>query len=68
MKFEELRDHWALKFPYPTEERIAAECSCDRALNPHNDSHKPKLRTRAEIVSDLAYRFADDVLKTAVRV
>ena len=63
MKFDELRDQWALKFPYPSEAHIGAQCRCDLVHNPHNESHKPKLRTQAEIVSDLAYKFADDVLK-----
>lgn len=61
--FQPLRDQWALKFPYPATYNIESQLRLDKAANPHNDSYKPPFRSEAEIVSDLAYHFADCVLK-----
>ena len=36
----------------PTEENIRFAQQGDHMRNPHNDSHKPKLRSRAEIIAD----------------
>lgn len=60
--FQRLRDEWALKSPLPTENQLDMERRLDRGLNPHNDSYKPEIRSDAQITSDRAYTFADDVL------
>lgn len=62
--FEHLRNELALKFPYPSKDRINMEQGYDMNANPHNDNYankKPR-RSEAEIVSDLAYGFADAFL------
>lgn len=60
--FQTLRDQWALKAPTPSEAEIRSQQERDRNLNMFNDDHKPSLRSVAEIHSDLAYKFADEVL------
>jgi hypothetical protein len=62
--FQNLRDQWALKAPLPTKDRVALQLNLDRNANPHNDPYhnkKPR-RSETQIVSDLAYTFADEVL------
>ena len=63
-KFQELRDKWALLAPI-SKDRIDMQATIDHNANPHNDSYinkKPR-RSEPEIISDLAYQFADGVLK-----
>ena len=62
--FQTLRDNWALKYPYPTNEIINQQYQMDRLTNPHNESHhnKKPIRSINKIISDLSYQFADDVL------
>ena len=62
--FTRLRDEWALKHPYPSKDRLDSEFRMDQLANPHNEPYhnkKPR-RSEAQIVSDLAYTFADNVL------
>lgn len=62
--FQPLRDQWALKAPLPDNETILMYKRFDQQANPHNEPYhnkKPR-RTEAEIISDLAYSFADQVL------
>lgn len=61
--FYRLRNEWALKMPYPSKDLFDIYYKMDMGRNPHNDSYKPKRRTTAEIVSDLAFEFADGVLR-----
>jgi hypothetical protein len=35
----------------------------DMNRNPHNDSHKPPIRSEAEIVAELRYEFADAMVR-----
>lgn len=61
--FQHLRDQWALK-ACPTESDIRHQQSMDQQANPHNDNYANKRprRSQSEIVSDLAYKYADEVL------
>lgn len=63
--FKELRDQWALKAPTPNKDLIYSQSEVDRMANPHNDPYPNKRprRTEAEIICDLAYQFADGVLR-----
>lgn len=60
--WDNFRNKWALKAPMPSEETIMVYIKNDRALNPHNDSYKPPLRSKDEIISDLSFIFADKAL------
>lgn len=57
-----LRDWFAAMAPKPEDSVIHMWQQNDRSRNPHNDSHKPKLRSRAEIIAMLAYEHADAML------
>lgn len=41
----------------PSESDIDIQIKTDRAKNPHNDSYKPKLRSRTEIILDLKIEY-----------
>lgn len=58
-----LRDYFAIRAPEPKAERMALERQSDHNRNPYNDAHKPKLRSDVEIRCDLAYEYADAMLK-----
>jgi len=58
-----LRDYFAIRAPEPTKERMDCERRCDQNRNPYNDAHKPKLRSDVEIRCDLAYEYADAMLR-----
>ena len=62
-KFQQLRDQWALQAPI-SKDSINRQATIDRNANPHNDNYinKRPLRGETEIISDLAYQFADGVL------
>jgi len=57
-----LRDYFAARAPAPRESDIEIRQANDRDRNPHNDSYKPKRRTRYEIIADLAWEYADAML------
>jgi hypothetical protein len=57
-----LRDYFAAQAPEPSIEDITREQSIDRGKNPHNDSYKPRLREREEIICFLRYKRADAML------
>jgi len=57
-----LRD-WFATWHNPSDGDIEREQSNDRARNPYNDYHKPKLRDRQEIICDLKFKHADAMLK-----
>lgn len=57
-----LRDWFAAHAPVPDTDRMATERALDRGRNPHNDSHKPAIRSDNEIKAELAYRYADCML------
>lgn len=57
-----VRDWFATFSPEPTVEQIGAEGERDRQANPHNDSYKPKRRSKAEIVAGLRYAWADAMI------
>lgn len=66
MAFFSMRNAWALRAPQPTPERIHTQMELDRQANPHNEPYhnkKPR-RSEAEIVSDLAFAYADTILLT----
>lgn len=46
----------------PHEALIKSCRESDRLRNPHNDSHKPPLRSETQIVSDLKFQAADHIL------
>ncbi len=47
----------AVHAPSPTESTISLLGQSDRNKNPHNDSHKPPLRSREEIIADCKIEF-----------
>lgn len=57
-----LRDWFAGILPAPEESVVQTQQSLDRSRNPHNDSHKPQLRSRDQIIAELRYRQADAML------
>lgn len=57
-----LRDYLAAHAPPPTLAQIEAQQSYDRTRNPHNDSHRPRIRDRHEIIAYLMYQHADAML------
>lgn len=57
-----LRDWFAGTLPEPSSDAIAIQESFDRSRNPYNEGHKPRLRSRDEIVAYLRYRAADALL------
>ena len=58
----DLRDWFATFAPEPSDEAITLRERADIARNPHNDSHKPRRRSREEIVAQLRYERADAML------
>lgn len=58
-----MRDWFATHAPMPTEEQIKRQMEYDRVRNPHNEHRKPPLRERTEIIADLAYEYADAMMK-----
>lgn len=57
-----LRDWFAAMAPDPSDRDVSTQVAFDRGRNPHNDPHKPGLRTENEIRAFLRYRFADAML------
>lgn len=57
-----LRDYFAIRAPI-CQIDIEAEMSLDRSRNPHNENHKPKIRSILEIRCELSYKYADQMLK-----
>jgi len=57
-----LRDWFATFAPQPRPYLIDMHQRSDQLKNPHNDSHKPRLRSRNEIVSMLRYEYADAMI------
>lgn len=49
--------------PNPPEDHIKYEMQYDRSQNPHNDSYKPPLRSRNEIIADFKIKYANDMIK-----
>ncbi len=58
-----LRDYFAIRAPEPSESRISINRNRDSNRNPHNESHKPHIRSEVEIRCDLAYEYADAMLR-----
>ena len=58
-----LRDYFAVHAPTPSNEMIEQEMRCDRNRNPHNESHKPPLRSRTEIEVCLKYAYTDTMMR-----
>ena len=58
----DLRDYFAIHAPEPIDEDIAVQQRYDRGRNPHNDSYKPPLRSREQIIAYLRYCYADAML------
>jgi len=57
-----LRDWFAAHAPAPSNDDVQLAYQIGRNRNPHNEAHKPKLRSRIEIMAGLAYRYADAML------
>lgn len=57
-----LRDYFAAHAPQPSQEAINTEIRLDKARNPYNEPHKPRLRDQAEIIAHLRYEYADAML------
>jgi hypothetical protein len=57
-----LRDYFAAHAPQPSVSDIEKQYMFDKANNPYNEPHRPKLRDTVEIVADLRYRYADNML------
>lgn len=58
-----LRDYFAIHAPEPSDEKVRFEMTKDKNANPHNDSYRPRIRQRLEILVQLRYEFADEMLK-----
>jgi hypothetical protein len=58
-----IRDWFATFAPRPSKDRINLHMKMDRNRNPHNDSHKPPIRSETEIIAELRYEFADAMMK-----
>lgn len=63
INFQFLRDEWAVKHKF-THEQLGFERTKDRNANPHNETYHNKKPRRSdnEIISDLAYTFADEIM------
>ena len=53
----------ALHTPKPTDAEIELQQKLDHNRNPHNDAHKPPLRSKLEIECDLRFEFAKTFLR-----
>lgn len=51
----------------PTEEAIKLEFNLDKSRNPYNDPHKPPIRGRLEVITDLRYEYAKAMLEARKR-
>lgn len=58
-----LLDWFATFAPEPTKEEIEYEMQQDKLKNPHNDSYKPKRRSKVEIICELRYKYANEMIK-----
>lgn len=45
-------EHFMLQAPAPAEDIINLRMAADKSANPYNDSRKPELRSREEIILD----------------
>ena len=57
-----LREYFAIHAPEPSQEVISFIETADRLVNPHNDPYKPKRRSKLEIICDLRFAYADEML------
>lgn len=58
-----LRDYFASHAPTITEQEISRQYEFDKNRNPYNDVHKPKLRSRMEIIVSHNWEYAHAMLK-----
>lgn len=58
-----LRDYFAIHAPEPDENDLQSERRRDQTKNPHNDPHKPRIRSDLEIRTQLRYEYADAMMK-----
>lgn len=56
-------DYYFNHAPEPTKEYIDIQRAHDKAVNPCNDSYKPKLRTEMEIILDFKKLYALEAMK-----
>lgn len=56
------REWYATFAPTPSPEEIERNRRRDTNKNPHNEPHKPKLRSTAEIIADLKFQYADAMI------
>lgn len=61
------REYIAIHLPEPKEEYIQQQMELDKLRNPHNDSYKPRRRGRLEVICDLRFAYADEMLNAAKR-
>jgi hypothetical protein len=59
-----LRDYFAIHAPEPSSEAVNLQYNSDRMRNPHNDPHKPRIRSDLEIRAAIRYEYADALLKS----
>lgn len=59
----DLIDYFACRAPQPSNSEIEAQMRLDKNKNPHNEPHKPKLRSRTEIECCLRYKWASKMLE-----
>lgn len=62
-----LRDWFATFAPRPERAMIEMHMKFDQNRNPHNDSHKPPLRSKTEIIACLRYEYADAMIRARSR-
>lgn len=57
-----LRDYFAAQAPDPQPWWIELNRGRDRARNPHNESHKPIIRSELQLDASWRYEYADAML------
>jgi hypothetical protein len=63
----DMRQWFATFAPEPTKEEINEQWELDKIRNPHGESHKPKRRSRLEIITDLKFEYADAMIAASKR-
>ncbi len=58
---EQFKTWMAMLAPEPSELEIKFQIDRDISANPHNDYHKPKRRSRLEIIAEYKIRYAQAI-------
>jgi hypothetical protein len=58
-----LRDWFAGNAPPPPADWMDTMRRSDQARNPHNEPHKPKIRSTVELIADWNFEYADAMIE-----